>query len=401
MKVLQVNVCYPYGSTGKICKDIHEELIKKGIESKVLYAYGKNYDDKNLIRIALPLVFKLQSLRSRLTGYAYSGCIYSTKKIIDFIHKEKPDIVHLQCVNGYIMNIYKVMDYLKNNNIKTVLTFHAEFMFTSGCAHSLNCDKWKTGCSSCNQLKGYRPHSWLFDRTYKEWHLMKNAYEKFDDITICCVSDWLKNRAMQSPFLTDKKVVTVGNGLDKTIFNNSYKTYEKKEVLSKYNLLDKEYFIHVTPNFNSSIKGGKYVLELASAMSDKLFVIVGYNGDCVLPPNVIAIPHTDNQKELAILYNVAKSTVLTSKQETFSMVTAESLCCGTPIVGFKAGGPESIALPNYSRFVDFANIHEFVKELLMFENLSLDKQMISSESIKKYKKEKMVENYLSIYRGVY
>ncbi len=34
------------------------------------------------------------------------------------------------------------------------------------------------------------------------------------------------------------------------------------------------------------------------------------------------------------------------------MVTAESLCCGTPVVGFTAGGPESIAIDAFSNFVE-------------------------------------------------
>ena len=41
---------------------------------------------------------------------------------------------------------------------------------------------------------------------------------------------------------------------------------------------------------------------------------------------------------LAEYYSLVDVTVITSFHETFSMVVAESLSCGTPIVGFKAGG---------------------------------------------------------------
>lgn len=400
MKILQINVCYPYGSTGKICKDIHEGLLKNNIESHILYAYGKKYDDKNVSRISIPLIFKLQSLRSRLTGYAYSGCIYSTKKVINFIKREKPDVVHLQCVNGYIMNIYEILNYLKRENIKTVLTFHAEFMFTAGCAHSLLCEKWKTGCFSCTQLRQHRPHSWFFDRTNKEWKLLQNAYQDFENITICCVSDWLRHKASMSPFLMDKKVITIENGVDDTIFKYDYEFSAKKAVLSRYNIYNKNYFVHVTPDFNSIIKGGQYILELAERMPNKLFVIIGYNGNYILPPNIIAIPHVENQIELAIMYGAAECTILTSERETFSMVTAESLCCGTPIVGFKAGGPESIALPDYSRFVEYGNINKIQENLIMFENSHLDKQVISSRSISKFNKKNMINQYIKVYRGI-
>ena len=45
MKVLQVNVVYKNGSTGKITADIHTELLKNGIESVVCYGRGSKVDE--------------------------------------------------------------------------------------------------------------------------------------------------------------------------------------------------------------------------------------------------------------------------------------------------------------------------------------------------------------------
>ena len=56
----------------------------------------------------------------------------------------------------------------------------------------------------------------------------------------------------------------------------------------------------------------------------------------------------EDQSELAAFYSLADVTLLTSEKETFSMVCAESLCCGTPVVGFQAGAPEGISLPAVS-----------------------------------------------------
>ena len=39
------------------------------------------------------------------------------------------------------------------------------------------------------------------------------------------------------------------------------------------------------------------------------------------------------------------------------MVTAESLCCGTPVVGFKAGAPEQIAIKEFSEFVEYGDLN--------------------------------------------
>lgn len=98
----------------------------------------------------------------------YGGCLISTDKLFRIIKKEKPDIVHLHCLNGYFINIYRLITFLKNNNYKTVLTLHAEFMYTANCGHALECDKWKTGCGKCPRLRS-ETKSWFIDGTAKSW----------------------------------------------------------------------------------------------------------------------------------------------------------------------------------------------------------------------------------------
>ena len=78
------------------------------------------------------------------------------------------------------------------------------------------------------------------------------------------------------------------------------------------------------------------------------------------------------------------------------MVTAESLCCGTPIVGFKAGAPEQIALPEFSTFVEFGKIDALKEKLLEFLSNPKDSQLISQEA-DCYSKKVMAENYVELY----
>ena len=128
------------------------------------------------------------------------------------------------------------------------------------------------------------------------------------------------------------------------------------------------------------------------------FVVAGSHPEGLkVPPNVILLGKVSDQELLAKYYSMADVTLLTSKKETFSMVTAESLCCGTPVVGFKAGAPEQIAIPEYSSFVDFGDLeslHEEMKKLLAESFLKID---IALTSNCKYAKQTMTENYLKIY----
>jgi len=94
---------------------------------------------------------------------------------------------------------------------------------------------------------------------------------------------------------------------------------------------------------------------------------------------------------------MADLTILTSKRETFSMVVAESLCCGTPVVGFQAGGPESIALPEYSEFVEQGNVEALKKAVLHVLSQKIERDDIAKTAENVYSGERMVREYMRIY----
>jgi len=97
---------------------------------------------------------------------------------------------------------------------------------------------------------------------------------------------------------------------------------------------------------------------------------------------------------------MADVTVLTSRKETFSMVTAESLCCGTPVVGFEAGAPEMITIPEFSAFSEWPDMDRLEKNVRHMLCAGLSREQIADAAAKKYSKETMCENYVEIYRGI-
>ena len=79
------------------------------------------------------------------------------------------------------------------------------------------------------------------------------------------------------------------------------------------------------------------------------------------------------------------------------MICAESLCCGTPIVGFKAGAPEMISLSEYSRFCEYGDVDTL--RLLLFQLLQeeFNTEDIRNKAKNEYSKEKMVQAYKKLY----
>ena len=397
MKVLQVNCVYNTGSTGKIMYDIHTELLRNDYESVICYGRGAAVQDKNVYKTCSELYSKFNNLLSRFTGIMYGGCFFSTNKLISIIKKEKPDIVHLHCINGYFVNIYRLITWLKNNKIKTVLTLHAEFMHTANCGHAFDCEKWKSGCGNCPVFKK-ETKSLFFDSTARSFKKMKKAFDGFNEnLVIVSVSDWLMERAKQSPIMAGKKHITVLNGLNSEVFKPCFSEELAKQIGTK----DKKTVLFVTPAFSlepNHIKGGYYVVELAWRMPEVNFVIIGcreqYDN---LPENVLNVGRVENQSVMAEYYSTADVTLLASKRETFSMVTAESLCCGTPVVGFEAGAPETITIPQYSCFVEYGDIDALGAKLKDFLIKQYDSDKISAIAIEKYKKQKMTAEYFNIY----
>ena len=218
MKVLQINCVYNYGSTGKITYDIHQYLLSQGIESIVCYGRGGKTSDPGVVKLCPEIYGKMNNLFSRIRGTMYGGCHMATRRLIRIIEKENPDVVHLQCINGYFINIYKLLSWLKENGIKTVLTLHAEFMYTANCGYALDCGKWMTGCGNCPRLR-QETHSWFVDGTARSYTLMQNAFRGFEkNLTVVSVSPWLRRRAERSPMLRNMEHRVILNGIDTNIF---------------------------------------------------------------------------------------------------------------------------------------------------------------------------------------
>ena len=112
MKILQVNVMFQRGSTGKIVNDIHNVLRKKGIESVVCYGRErhKKICEHNVYKFCREFEGDLHHLFSLFgISLSYGGCYIPTKRLVKIIDKERPDIVHLHCINGYCVNIFKLL----------------------------------------------------------------------------------------------------------------------------------------------------------------------------------------------------------------------------------------------------------------------------------------------------
>lgn len=402
MRILQINCVYKQGSTGKIVECISRDLIDQGHDVLTCYGEGDAHYDNHSIKVCTANEHNFNALWGRITGVPFGGIYLSNYRIKKTIKKYHPDIVHVHCVNGYMVNVYRLLKYLAEKRIKTVITLHAEIFHTAGCEHAYECEKWKTQCREC---KVYRKAvgSFFFERSEDSWKRMYDAVNGFnvEDLVVTAVSPWLAGRAKQSTIMKRYNVISVLNGLDTSIFYY----HENKGLIERQGY--KKVILFVTPYFgleDDDIKGGRYILALSKALSEYKFLVVASrvaHNVIELPGNVQLWGRAKTQYELAQLYSEADVTLLLSRRETFSMVTAESLCCGTPVVGFKAGGPDSIAIKAFTEFVEYGDIDTLITILIRRSlSNSYEKASLSRVSAERFDSKQMSIGYSRVYKDL-
>lgn len=397
--MLQINCVYKYGSTGKIIQDIHTSLLEKGFESRVIYGRIKRTNEKP-DRIKGEYIYKnsteiegvLHSILSKMFGVDFGFSYFATRKAIKIIKKEKPDVVQLHCLNGHFVNVYRLVDYLKKNKIKTAVTLHCEHMHTAGCDHAYECEKWKTECHSCPRIRGKISHYFRDDAKHC-YNLMKDAFDGFKEATVVGVSKWISDRSSMSPIFKDAQFTYIHNGIDTNVFYRR----DTAELRKKLGIPEgKKIVLNVTSNFHSPIKGGKYFLELVEKLPDYCFIIVGNNENTSLPENVISISHTNNQAELAEYYSMADCFVTTSLRETLPTVCLEAAACGCNVVGFNVSGvPETIPEGMGEAVTPF-NIDEMVEAVKKWSNIKVSNELIAQVNYQN-SRERMTENYIELF----
>lgn len=411
MKILLVNCTYKEGSTGKIVYDCADYYRRQGHEVIVAYGSSSNKEsgfcDTQVHQIRTMAEARLH-VRLVYLGLVmqYGGMHLAYFRLTRLIEREKPDVVHLHCINGYTVNIFRTLRFLSRNGIPTVVTHHGEFYYTGNCGSAFECTSFiSKQCVGCQSLR-FATGTPLVDYAHRSWKRMKRAFDGFDKgkLVFTAVSPWVRERSMLSPIVNGHRCEIVKNGLNTRIF----KYHPGQQLINQRvpNVTSKV-VLHVTGQFapedKEHLKGGWYVVELAKQMPDTTFVVVATTKiiSHPLPGNIFIWGSAKDQDELASLYASADVTIITSRRETFSMIVAESLCCGTPVVGFKAGGPESIAMEGYCSFVRFGRVEELAAEVKRMKEKTIDKRDLSEIACREYDRDVMSEGYLKTYHSIW
>lgn len=398
MKVIQINSVYNFGSTGRLVKEIHEDLLNNGHKSYVIYGRGNKteHTDKKIYRIGSKFEQFNHLLLTRIWDRHGFGSYNSTQNMLELIDSISPDLIMLHNIHGYYLNIRLLFLFLAKKKIKVVWLFHDAWPLSG---HSAHFDLTREGLipiknSSFFQKFEY-PASYALNQSRRNFIEKKTLFSSIKDLTIVAPSYWLTSIIKKS-YLKDRSVVTINNGIDL----KEFKILDKKNS-KKSQFINKKIILGVASVWTKK-KGLDIFNELADKITDEYqIVLIGVRekDKKKFSNKIITLNRTENIYELVNYYNAAYVYVNPTFEDNFPTTNLEALACGTPVITFNTGGsPE--ALDANSGIVT----NEKTSDAILFALNKMNDNQIDPRNCRKraelFSKERMFTKYKDLFSTI-
>ncbi len=399
MKILQINAVYGVGSTGNITMDIANQLSQQGHQAYVMWAIKSKCTDDSieLIRIGNLIDHKIHAAFRRISGKQGWYSLRATKKACELILKISPDVVHLHNLHSNYINLPYLLDFLGKNNIPTVITMHDCWNYTGGCVYYAyhNCNGWTSGCKNCPAI--YEKYS----RVAKDILEAKNRlFSKINKLAVVGVSKWTENDAKKS-ILSNSAVIThIYNWINTDVFSPMENT---TEIRKKYNIpQDHKVILGVSQEWTSE-KGLDAFLSLSEQVPEGAsIVLVGGGKNVPDKNNVICVGYLKNLSDLVGLYSTASVFVNPSTADTFGLVSAEAMSCGTPIVAYNNPGAVEVVDKNCGILVENGNEKALISAVnrIILEEKSEYSAVCRKWVCDNFDKDTQIQKYIELYKEI-
>lgn len=265
----------------------------------------------------------------------------ATKKLRDACDMPA-DIVHCHNLHGGYFDLRELATL--SQRAPVFVTLHDCWLFTGHCAFPQECPRWEKGCGNCPDLARYPAIQ--RDATSYNWRRKARIFAQ-SKLHIATPSAWLLEqvqRSMLTAGMIEGRVIA--NGIDLDIFH----PVEKSAARSRVNV-SPEVSLLVFAARNGAANSLKDFPTLRAALAELCpngpihCVAIGRAAATEELSNGVRISHLPllNKSELAQWLQAADLCVQATVGESFSLIAAESLACGTPVVATKVGGlPEVV-----------------------------------------------------------
>ena len=296
-----------------------------------------------------------------------------------------------------------------SHRVPVVLSLHDAWLLSGHCAHSMECQRWKTGCGHCPDLTIYPPQR--RDATAYNWKVKRRIYQQ-SRLHIVTPCHWLMEKVEQSilkPALVRGSVIP--NGIDLGIFHPENKSLVRKKLALPQKtpvLLFTASGIRNNPfkDFDTLRQAFERIaLQLES--TPPIFLALGEKAEPIQigASQIRFIPYLADPTQVAEYYQAADIYVHAARVDTFPVTILEALTCGAPVVATAVGGISEQVLDGKTGFLtpagNPASLAERVVQLIHQPELrnALGEQA-AQDAGRRFNQQRMIQDYLNLFHEI-
>ena len=312
------------GGAGLAARRLNSALNANGIRSTFgalenpKYVVGANefsISRKLWQRLLSGFIIRVQKLVSSKVLFSLISLNVFKFRQIKKLGSPENTILHFH--NWYNLVSQKEILRLNKKGYPIVLTLHDVRFFTGGCHYAFECEKFKTDCHACPELKP------VIDRLPSKNISSTNKLlsQSNSNLAFIAPSQWLKVEALSSRLLKDQKVVFIPNTLGIPIESIVSPRHNSGDVQSVLKIgiasMDK----------SSYIKGGDITAEIEGEIASSKLQI-----------EMIYLSQIEDQNSKREFWDNIDYLLVASRAENSPNVIHEAKNFGIPVIASDIGG---------------------------------------------------------------